>query len=389
MIYPLIKNNITREDLDKVIKHLKKKDPILTQSKNVEEFEKKWSEWLGVKYSLFVNSGASSNLISLSILKLLHPKGGNIIVPSLTWSSDISSVLHAGFKPIFVDIDLSTLSMNNNEVLKKLNKQTKAVFLSHIQGFSGLSKKLITELKKRKIMLIEDVCESHGATFLNKKLGTFGQISNFSFYYAHHMSTIEGGMICTNDKKIYQIARMLRGHGLVRESNDRLLKNKYLKKYPDLNSDFIFSYPAFNMRNNEIGGIIGINQLKYLNKNIIKRNINHKYFLENIDHNIFYTNFNLIGSSNYAFNLILKDKNKKLFNKICNNLRKNKIEFRIGSAGGGNQLRQPYIRRLFKKDYFLNFPNTEHVHFYGMYIGNYPSLKKSDIFKICNIINRY
>ncbi len=117
--YPLIKNNITREDLNKVISHLKKSDPILTQSKYVNLFEKKWSKWLGVKYSVFVNSGSSANLISMFILKTLNPNGGEVLLPSLTWSSDVSAVLHTGFKPIFIDIDIDTLSMNNNEILKK------------------------------------------------------------------------------------------------------------------------------------------------------------------------------------------------------------------------------------------------------------------------------
>tara|TARA_B100000029_G_C17535128_1_gene944625 strand:- start:530 stop:1702 length:1173 start_codon:yes stop_codon:yes gene_type:complete len=385
--YPLIKNNITREDLNKVISHLKLKDPILTQSKYVNLFERKWSKWLGVKYSVFVNSGSSANLISIAILKILNPKGGEILLPSLTWSSDVSSVLHCGFKPVFIDIDMNTLSMNNDEILKKISSKTKAVFLSHIQGFSGLTSNLLKVLKKRKIMLIEDVCESHGAKHNKKKLGTFGTISNFSFYYAHHMSTIEGGMVCTNDENIYQLARMLRGHGLLRESNNEILKKQYLRKYKNLNSDFIFTYPAFNMRNNEIGAIIGINQLKYLNKNILKRNKNHKIFLQNLNPKKFFTEFKLIGSSNYAFNLILKNKNKILFKNICSNLLKNNIEFRVGSAGGGNQLRQPYLKQFFDKNYYKKFPNTEHIHFFGMYIGNYPDLNIIDIVKICKIIN--
>ncbi len=236
-------------------------------------------------------------------------------------------------------------------------------------------------------MLIEDVCESHGAKHKKKKLGTFGAMSNFSFYYAHHMSTIEGGMVCTDNENIYQLARMIRGHGLLREANNKTLKNKYIKKYKDLNSEFIFTHPAFNMRNNEIGAIIGINQLKYLNKNIIKRNKNHKLFLEKLNSKKFFTEFKMIGSSNYAFNLILKNKDSILFKKICKNLLKNNIEFRVGSAGGGNQLRQPYLKKNFDKNYYKSFPNTDHIHFFGMYIGNYPDLNKIDIDKICKIIN--
>ena len=383
-----MKNNILRSDLDHLIKFLKKKDPILTQSKNVKIFENKWSKWLGVKYSIFVNSGSSANLLSLAVLKSEFPKGGEIIVPTFTWVSDIVSILYNGFTPKFVDISLKNLSMDENEILKKINKQTKAVFLTHAQGFNGLSTKIIKILKKKNIHLIEDVCESHGAKLMKKKLGSYGYISNFSFYYAHHMSTIEGGMVCTNDKFVYEKLRMLRSHGLVREMEDKSLKHKYFKNYKDLNPQFIFGLPGFNFRNNEIGAVLGINQLKRLNKNIKKRNSNHKYFLNKIDKSKFFTDFDLIGSSNYAFNLIMKKKDDSYVKRLMENLHKNKIEFRRGSVGGGNQLRQPYLKKYLPKNEAKKYPITEHVHFYGFYIGNYPELNKKNIDFICKIINK-
>ena len=230
LFHPLMHNNFSKEDINSVIMFLKQnKNVILTQSKKVSEFEKKWSEWLGTKYSVFVNSGSSANLITLQALKLIYGNG-EIIVPTLTWISDISSVLQNNFKPIFVDINPKTLSMNEDQVIKKINRKTKAVFISHIQGFNGLSSKLLNFLKKKKVILIEDVCESHGAKFKNKKLGTYGLASNFSFYYAHHMSTIEGGMISTNDKKFYETARILRSHGMLREAGNK--KFEQIQKTP-------------------------------------------------------------------------------------------------------------------------------------------------------------
>ena len=237
---PLMQNNILREDLDRVIEHLNKPDPKLTQGENVKMFEEEWSEWLGVKYSVFVNSGSSANMLTLAALKLKFPEGGEVIVPPLTWVSDIASVLQLGFSPIFVDIDPYHLGMDSEQIIKKINKNTRAVFLTHVQGFNTLTDKLLNELHNRNIILIEDVCESHGATHNNKKLGSFGWASNFSFYYAHHLSTIEGGMICTNDEELYQTFRMLRSHGLVRESNSQKFKNRYIKENPDLNPQFIF-----------------------------------------------------------------------------------------------------------------------------------------------------
>ena len=222
------------------------------------------SDWFGVKHSIFVNSGSSANLLSIFCLKSRFPEGGEIIVPPLTWSSDIASILHAGFDPVFVDIDPKTLGMDNNKIFDALTSKTVAVFLTHCQGFNALSDELLNVVKERGLWLIEDVCESHGATFKGKKLGSFGEISNFSFYYAHHMSTIEGGMICTNSSELADLLRMYRSHGMTRELSSAELKQKYEADYPDLNPDFIFSIPAFNVRNNEIGAILGMNQLKRL-----------------------------------------------------------------------------------------------------------------------------
>ena len=384
--FPLMKNNITKGDIDSLIKFLKRKNIILTQSTNVEKFEKLWSNWLGVKYSVFVNSGSSANLLSMAVLSELHGKG-EIIVPSLTWVSDIASVIQTGHKPVFVDINLKNLSMNIDQVIDSISEKTKAIFLTHAQGFNGLNTKLLSILKKKNIPLIEDVCESHGASFKKRKLGSYGIMSNFSFYYAHHMSTIEGGMICTNDNYIYQNLRMLRSHGLVREITDQKLKRKYINQNKTLNEQFIFSFPAYNVRSTEINAIIGINQLKSIDKNIKKRNLNHKIFLENINKKKFITKFDLKGSSNYAFNLIMKKPDFEFANRLMKGMKIKGIEFRRGSAGGGNQLRQPYLKKSFSKNYFKKFPSTEHIHFFGFYIGNYPDLNKKNILDLCNKIN--
>lgn len=387
MKYPLMRNNILREDLDLVIEHLKQDDPMLTNGAQVRAFEDEWSQWLGVKYSVFVNSGASANLLTMAVLKLQNPDGGEVIVPPLTWISDIASVLQNGFTPIFVDINPHTLAMDDKKIIEKLSENTKAVFLTHVQGFNGLSDELIAELKRRSIPLIEDVCESHGATHNGKKVGSIGWISNFSFYYAHHMSTIEGGMICTNDAKVYQQLRMLRSHGMVREASDPAVKDAYVEEFPELNPDFIFAYSAYNVRNTELGGILGRSQLKRLDGNVIKRTNNLIYFLGKINSEKYQVNFKVDGSSNYAFNLILKDADETFVTRLMDKMRSNGIEFRRGSAGGGNQVRQPYLKGIVPKDHHLDFPNTEHVHFYGFYIGNFPDLKLNEIDEICNILN--
>ena len=292
-----------------------------------------------------------------------------------------------GFKPIFVDINFENLSMNVDQVLKKISKKTLAVFMTHAQGFNGLNEKLIKNLKRKKIHLIEDVCESHGAKFANKKLGTFGLISNFSFYYAHHLTTIEGGMICTNNKRVYELSRILRSHGMLRESGNKSFENKIKNKYRNLSPQFIFLYPTFNFRNTEIGAAIGLNQLKQLNKNNSIRSKNFKLFLKLIDGKKYWKNFDIEGNSNYAFPIILRTKNIKKRDLFEKKLKEKGIEFRRGNAGGGNQLRQPYLKKFSKNLNLRKYKNVEHIHFFGYYIGNYPVLKKTKIMAIVNILN--
>jgi CDP-6-deoxy-D-xylo-4-hexulose-3-dehydrase len=387
MKFPLMRNNILREDLDALIEYLKKDDPILTNGEQVKLFEKEWSEWLGVKYSVFVNSGASANLLSMALLKIRYPEGGEVIVPPLAWVSDIASVLQNGFTPVFVDIDPATLGMDSKKIIENIKDNTRAVFLTHVQGFDALSDELLSELQKRNIPLIEDVCESHGATHNEKKLGAYGWISNFSFYYAHHMSTIEGGMICTNDELVYQQARILRSHGMVRESTDLNLRERYKNDYPDLNPDFIFAFPAYNVRNTELGGILGRSQLKRLDQNVIKRNENLVRFLNSIDPNIYRTDFKIEGCSNYAFNLVLRKPDNSYVERLMQKMRNAGIEFRRGSAGGGNQIRQPYLTGIVPSNHYLDFPEVEHIHFYGFYIGNFPDLSFNEIDSICSVLN--
>jgi CDP-6-deoxy-D-xylo-4-hexulose-3-dehydrase len=382
-----MRNNILREDLDAVIEHLKQEDPILTHGAQVRTFEAEWSQWLGVKHSVFVNSGASANLLTMAILKIRHPEGGEVIVPPLGWVSDIAAVLQNGFKPVFADIDPRTLAMDEFKILERITSQTRAVFLTHVQGFDGLTDMLVEELKQRRIPLIEDVCESHGATHNGKKLGTFGWISNFSFYYAHHMSTIEGGMVCSNDSEVYQQVRMLRSHGMVREATEPVVQETYRSEYPDLNPDFIFAFPAYNTRNTEIGGIMGRSQLKRLDQNVKRRTQNLLRFLKQIDPVKYRTDFKLEGSSNYAFNLVLTRPDDELVERLMKVMRESGIEFRRGSSGGGNQIRQPYLKEIVPKDHHLSFPETEHIHFYGFYIGNFPDLRDEEIDQLCAIVN--
>jgi CDP-6-deoxy-D-xylo-4-hexulose-3-dehydrase len=385
--WPLMKNNITRSDLDAVIRFLRRRDdPILTQSKQVKAFEREWSAWLGVRHSVFVNSGASANLLTMTALR--ETRGlGEIIVPPLTWVSDIASVIQCGFTPVFADIDPRTLGLDTEQVLKRITRRTKAVFLTHILGYNALTRRLLAELKKRNIPLIEDVCESHGATFGGRKLGTYGLMSNFSFFYAHHMSTVEGGMVCTNNSTLYETVRMLRGHGMVREAESDVIKRAYARRHPDLTPDFIFAFSAYNVRSTEINAVLGRAQLKRLNRNNRVRTANLALFLDSLDPELYQTDFDRDGSSNYAFTLILKRPDVALRDAVMAALTRHGVQFRRGTAGGGNQLRQPYLRQFGGTSLAEQFPRCDHVHFFGFYIGNYPTLERSKIRMLCHLLN--
>ena len=384
---PLMESNITADDRQAVIEFLQG-DPILTQSAQVRAFEKEWSEWLGVRHSVFVNSGASANFITMAALRHLNGPG-EVIVPTLTWVSDISSVLAAGHQPVFMDIDPRTLAMDPKQVITSLTPDTRAVFLTHCQGFNGLDDGLLDELKKRNIPLIEDVCESHGATHHGQKAGSFGLASNFSFYFAHHMSTIEGGIVCTDDEDFYQTCRMLRSHGMVREADNPAFRAQWEEASPDLNPKFIFAYPSGNSRSSEINAVIGRSQLKRLDANNQKRTVNFNLFLSLLDPALYWTDFEVEGSVNYAFPLVMNRPDEALRDRLTAAMDANLIEHRRGSAGGGNQLRQPYLRGIAppKTDIPHLFPQVDHIHFFGFYIGNYPTLDEARIRTLCDILN--
>src|SRR5262245_6791765 len=391
--WPLMQDNITAADLAAVREFLAHPDvPILTQSRQVAAFEQAWSDWLGMKHSVMVNSGSSANLITLAALRW-RGGPGEVIVPPLTCVSDIAAVLHNDFTPVFADIDPSTLGLDPHQVLCKVTPRTRAVFLTHVLGFNALTDELLAELRQRGIPLIEDVCESHGASFGGAtypvaKLGTLGLMSNFSFYYAHHLSTIEGGMVCTDDPELYQRLRMLRSHGLVREASDIALRQEYCREHADLSPDFIFAAPAYNVRSTEINAVLGLSQLRRLDANNEQRRTNFLRFLRGLDPAKFFVEFATEGSCNYAFTLLLREANDVLWSNVARRLRQLGVEFRRGMSGGGNQLRQPYLRPHVPHWDPADFRHVEHVHFHGCYLGNHAGLEPWKIDALCDALNQ-
>lgn len=379
--WPLINNNISPEDKQVLSDFILNTDR-LTNGPKVVEFEKAWSEWLGVKYSVMVGSGAAANYITTAIVRELKGQTGEVIVPPIGWVSDISAVINTGFLPVFVDVDLDTMAISYENIKAAINENTKAIVLVHALGFNGINDKLIKLAQEHDLLLIEDCCESHGATCEGQKVGSLGDMSCFSFYFGHHMTTIEGGMVCTNDEEIYQLARMFRSHGMTREAS-RETHEKYAK--PDVNPLFTFAVPGYNMRSSEINAVLGLEQIKRLDYNIQKRQENLNIWLTNLNNVLYYREYDVVGSSNYALPLILRKGNLEM-NKVCRILEEEGVEYRLGTAGGGNQARQPYLARYDHK-IVGSLEVSDYIHDFGLYIGNHPELTEEQILNLCRRLN--
>lgn len=363
-IWKLQENIINHPQIDILIDFIKTSERY-TQFTEVKKFENAWSKWQGCKYSVFVNSGSSANLVILDLLKELYKWqiGDEIIVPVVTWPTDISSVLQFNLKPVFVDINLQDLAFDYDDLKKKISPRTRAIFLTHLLGFPADIEKIKEIIGKKNIQLIEDCCESHGATINGKKIGNFGICSSFSFYWGHHISTVEGGMICTNEEKIYKLAILKRSHGLARELPKKY-HTYYKSMYPDIDFRFLFLTTGFNVRNTEINAVLGLTQLKYLDRYVAIRNSNYKKFTNILSS---YSHFFLIpyrdGLSSFILPFFLKNKKDK--ENLQEYLTKKGIESRPIIAG--NLLKQPFLKSFSVSD---KFPNADFIHTNGFYIGN-------------------
>ena len=310
--WKLQENIIDDNNKKTLIKFIKSTDRF-TQFTEVKKFEKDWSVWQGRKYSVFVNSGSSALLVIIAafIEYFSWKKGDEIIVPTVTWITDISVILQLGLKPVFVDVNLEDFSFNYDDLASKITDKTRAVIPTHLIGFPADMNKIKQIVGKKNIKIIEDCCESHGAKIDKTKVGNFGLASLFSFYWGHHMTTIEGGMICTDNQDLYHLFLLKRSHGLARELPKKL-HNIYKKKYKDIDFNFLFLTDGFNVRNTELSAVLGAWQLKKLDNYIAKRNHIYDKFLKIISHypKALYRPYKK-GVSPFCLPLIMKNTNLK------------------------------------------------------------------------------
>jgi CDP-6-deoxy-D-xylo-4-hexulose-3-dehydrase len=376
----LVKDTIDGDDIKSLISWLET-NPRLTKGDLTVEFEKKWSEWLGVKYSVFVNSGSSANLAAIYSMILSNKlKNKKIVVPAVSWVTTVTPAIHLGLDPIMCDCDKDNLGLDI-EHLKRIIKEDDpgAIILVHVLGFPNHMKEIKELCDENNILLVEDTCESLGSEYDGKKLGSIGDISTFSFYFGHHISTIEGGMISTDDEDLYHILLSIRSHGWDRDlpkEKQSALREKY--NIDDFRSLYTFYYPGFNLRSTDLQAFIGIRQLEKIQMIIDAREKNYQKYKREIKNNFW--NINPPENSfisNFNFPIITNN-----LDQLKNALLENNIECRPLICGSINE--HPFwYERYGKKE----MPNAKLVHENGLYIPNNHQMTENEIEKVIKIVN--
>jgi len=380
MNYPLNHNSWGNEELRAIKKTLD--SGIYTyRGKYVKEFEKKLSKIFKTKYAIMVNSGSSANLVAIASLfyKKNKPlkRGDEVIVPALAWSTTYHPLQQFGLKVKLVDIDIDTLNVNVETVMKAVSKKTKLILGVSILGNPVELHKLKSFCNRKKIYLMEDNCESMGATINNKFTGTYGIVNTFSTFFSHHISTIEGGFVLTNDKEIYNLALSLRSHGWTRDNQNSF----YMKKYQSMYESYCFVLPGYNLRPNNLFAAAGLEQLKKFNKLLQIRRDNHKVFSKIFENDERFIVQKLVGNSAcFSFTFILKKKYINQKNSIIKKLKKLKIEFR--QIAGGSFIRHP-VKKYYNYSIHKNLKNANYVHDHGFFVGNHcrPLTKELSLLK--------
>ena len=383
----LVSDTIDRKDLKALSDWmLQSETPQLTKGPLTIEFEKNWSEWLGVKHTTYVNSGSSAILLALAALKETNRlRNEKVVVPALSWVTDVSSIMQLGMTPILCDCNNEDLSLDLDDLEKIFIEANPSVMiLVSVLGLVPDMNSVVKLCKKYGVYLIEDVCESMGSSYNGNKLGTFGDISLFSLYYGHHISTIEGGLICTDNEELNTIIRSMRSHGWDRDWNDKT-KREYRDLYDisEFDSMYTFYYPGYNLRSTDLQAFIGLRQIGKIDEFSKLRSYNFTIYQELLSEynelDIEYRENTFI--SNFAYPMVHAKREE-----IITALREKNIEVRPLIAG--NMANKPFWKMKYgnRDDYFFNCVEIDKC---GFYLPNHQGLIREDIEFICSIIIKY
>ncbi len=372
--YPLIENTYEKEEIIGMIQVLLSNR--LTMGKKVLEFENKFAKYVGAKYAVMVNSGSSANLLAMAVAsnymrKNKLNKGDKIIVPNICWSTSVWPIIQMGLVPVFVDVDHMTMNMDINELKKLITPDIKGIVAVHILGNCTNMDELMKIVKDNNLFLMEDTCESLGSKYDGKMLGTFGDFGTYSFYYSHHITTIEGGMIVCNDEEDFELLKCLRAHGWT-----RYLKNKKELEdyYSNVDSRFLFVNVGYNLRPMETQGAMGLIQLNKLDIKNKSRIYNHDIICDKIlndsrNKNIFITPYSVEKSEPAWFGLtfIMNEKYLKHYKLFLEYLTEKKVENR--PVVTGNFARQPIFKFMDIEIEPTSYKGAEILHTRGFFIG--------------------
>jgi len=351
----------------------------VTMGKKVKKFENSFGRYIGSKYSVMVNSGSSANLLALSILT--NPKfskrieaGSEVLTPAVTWATTLFPIVNVNLVPSIIDVGLEDFNLDVDKLRKSITKKTKAIMPVHLLGNPANMKEIIDIAKEYDLFVIEDSCEAHGAEFNNKKIGSFGDISTFSFFLSHHISTIEGGMLLTKNEEIFELAKSMRIFGSIRDQKN---KKQIAKKNPELDPRFLFDSLGYNIRPTEIQGAFGIHQIKKLEKFIKIRTSNANFWNKKLAK---FSNYLLLHSQRsntrhawFGYPITVRSPAPFSRDQLVNFLEKKNIETRPIMAG--DITKQPAINLVKKK---INRPlnNSKIIHSNSFFIGVHQGIGK-------------
>lgn len=379
----LISDTINREDIDSLCQWLQQEPvPQLTKGQLTVELERKWAEKIGTRYSVFVNSGSSAILLLLAAYEEFLGYSPKIVVPALSWATDVSSPMLLGYNTLMCDCNLTDLSCDLNQLEQIFKESYPDIFLSVSPlGLVPDIKAILDLCDRYGVVFIEDNCESMGSKTADGLLGSFGDASVFSMYYGHHLSSIEGGFVNTNNKNLFNLLLSMRSHGWNRDWDQQEKRNmNNLWGIDAFSSLYTFFYPGLNVRSTDLQAFIGLRMLDRLDDYSKKRNVNFHLYLNNIKAN----SIDLMEReeefvSNFAFPIVSMWRNK-----IVADLTEAGIETRPLIAGSIGE--QPFWIKKYGRPYC---PNASIVHEYGFYLPNHQDLGSEEIEEVCNIVNKY
>jgi CDP-6-deoxy-D-xylo-4-hexulose-3-dehydrase len=377
----LVKDTIDNKDIDRLVDWLKTY-PRLSKGPITLEFENKFSNWLGTKYSVFVNSGSSANLLMLSTLKQgNYLKNNKIVVPSTAWATDLAPVIQLGLEPILCDSNMEDLSADLEHLEKIFQEESpSALMFVSVLGLVPDMNKIVELCFEYDVILLEDTCEAMGCEYKGKKLGTFGKMSSFSTFFGHHISTIEGGIVSTDDFELYELLLSIRSHGWDRDlSVETQYKLQKEWRVSEFDAMYTFYYSGFNIRSTDLQAYIGLAQIDNLNDWGKRREENFHLYNKLIKNDFWKVKSKPdCLESNFAYPIIHPKRDE-----IAKTLTANNVEVRpmiCGSMGT-----QPFYVKEFGE---LKLPNVTIIDEYGFYVPNNPKLTNEEIYFISGLINK-